>query len=545
MPITIKKNGFKYKDPDTGDYKAIDVIAETTISEQTAAIRAAAAEQITAVQNAGAGQISDVQAAGQETIASIPQDYTALSNEVNGIKSSLDVVNDFIKVTGSIESNKYIDPDGNIATADTWSVETIEAVPGAKYKITAKAFSQRYYFAFYDANNSFISGLKRTESGSGIAYDQIAVAPNNAKYLSVSFIEAEQSGRSIEKETTDSARLDRIENSVGTIENMFVKSYNELTADNVESNKYIDPDGNVSTANGWSVESYSVNPKVEYKVTAQAFVGRYYFAYYDSNDNFISGVKSSEDGTTWINEYLTEAPSNAVVLKCACVTTELNSARVFIGDDFQPINWKEKKWVAFGDSLTEQNNRTTKHYYDYISETTGISINIMANGGSGYMREQDEGTAFYQRISSVPTDADVITIFGSFNDLGGGYNLGTATDTGTNTIGGCINTTLDNLFAAYPLAVVGVVTPTPWVGYNPTNEPNNASSYVELIMQICKMRSIPCLDLFHESLLRPWDANFRELAYSKDDGNGVHPDETGHKLIAPRFKGFLDSLLLD
>ena len=33
------------------------------------------------------------------------------------------------------------------------------------------------------------------------------------------------------------------------------------------------------------------------------------------------------------------------------------------------------------------------------------------------------------------------------------------------------------------------------------------------------------------------------LAYSKDGGSGTHPDETGHKIIAPRFKGFLETLL--
>ena len=206
--------------------------------------------------------------------------------------------------------------------------------------------------------------------------------------------------------------------------------------------------------------------------------------------------------------------------------------------------WKDKKWVVFGDSLTAVNERTTKHYFDYIADETGINVVNMGDSGSGYKSEDDVSTAFYQRIGNVPTDADVITIFGSFNDLGTGADFGTATDTGTTTIGGCINTTLDNLFSAYPLAVVGVVSPTPWVNANPTNEPNRASQYCDLLEQICKNRSIPYLDLFHSSLLRPWEASFRELAYTKDEGNGVHPDETGHKLIAPRFKGFLDTLIM-
>lgn len=206
------------------------------------------------------------------------------------------------------------------------------------------------------------------------------------------------------------------------------------------------------------------------------------------------------------------------------------------------LKWKNKSWVAFGDSLTEQNAMTTKHYYDYVRDETGINITVMGVGGSGYAKG---GTnAFYNRISNVPITADVITIFGSFNDLSSGLSLGNEDDSGTDTIAGCMNTTLDNLFTAYPLAVVGVVAPTPWQSATPLSATSSASQYCALLKRICERRSIPYLDLFHQSLLRPWDASFKSLAYTKDGGGGTHPDETGHKLIAPRFKGFLDTLLI-
>ena len=206
-------------------------------------------------------------------------------------------------------------------------------------------------------------------------------------------------------------------------------------------------------------------------------------------------------------------------------------------------DWTAKKWCCVGDSLTANNIRTDIHYFDYVSENTGISIVNMGDGGSGYAKEQDLGTAFYQRISSVPADSDVITIFGSFNDKTAGLPLGSATDSGTATIGGCINTTFDNLFSALPLANLGVVTPTPWENSNPLDPTDWASQYCNLIVEICRLRGIPCLDLFHCSALRPWEASFRALAYSKDGGAGTHPDETGHKIIAPRFQSFLATLI--
>lgn len=202
-----------------------------------------------------------------------------------------------------------------------------------------------------------------------------------------------------------------------------------------------------------------------------------------------------------------------------------------------------KLWAVVGDSLTEINSRTTLHYYDYIAQETGITVYNMGSSGTGYMRHQEDNKAFYQRIVNVPVDSDAVTIFGSFNDLGGGYDLGTATDSGTTTIGGCINATIDALYNVIPAVHLGIVTPTPWDNIRPGNPEGNGEKYVGLIKDICNRRSIPCLDLFHCSNLRPWESDFLGVAYTKDEGNGVHPDETGHALIAPMFRQFLFSII--
>ena len=88
------------------------------------------------------------------------------------------------------------------------------------------------------------------------------------------------------------------------------------------------------------------------------------------------------------------------------------------------------------------------------------------------------------------------------------------------------------------------MTPTPWVGSMPSKTTCGMAKYSEAIVEICKLRSIPCLDLYHESNLRPDDENFRKLAFSKDGGNGVHPDEKGHEIIAASFQSLLERLIL-
>ena len=203
-----------------------------------------------------------------------------------------------------------------------------------------------------------------------------------------------------------------------------------------------------------------------------------------------------------------------------------------------------KKWVAVGDSLTAASTGVI-NYTNFISENLGIEMENFGIGGSGYWKRNTEEKAFYQRVSTIPIDADVVTIFGSFNDLGlegdvHGFNIiGNVSDTGTDTICGCINTTLDNLFARCPNAVVGIITPTPW--HNHYGDDVNSNKYVNALKEIAKLRSIPCLDLFSSSNLRPWDNTFKDTYYK--DADGVHPNSEGHKRFTSQIEKFISSIL--
>lgn len=259
--------------------------------------------------------------------------------------------------------------------------------------------------------------------------------------------------------------------------------------------------------------------------------------------NIVIRTSQIGDGTSTmrvVKETIT-VPFNATKLILAHITTSGYPCAYKIEGISAP-RWNGKKWVCIGDSLTEVNNRTTKHYHDYVAEQTGINVVNMGVSGSGYMQLKDSNKAFYQRITEVPTDADVVTIFGSGNDMS--HTLGAVTDTGTDTICGCINTTIDRLYAIMPIVQLGIITPTPWESCPPTVAGNKMESYANAIVAICKRRGIPCLDLYHCSNLRPWDEAFKRVAYSKDNGNGVHPDEMGHKIIASRIKSFLESLII-
>lgn len=294
-------------------------------------------------------------------------------------------------------------------------------------------------------------------------------------------------------------------------------------------------------------EKIGITPFNAYLITASAVFNNLFYAIYDKNDNLLqyeADLTGTREGSN-IQNKLIVAPYKASYIMLSQyddsgIVSSISKINTVAGGNKPYIN---KKWVCMGDSLTEKNLRSTLNYHDYIAENTGITVVNMGRSGSGYKRTQDEGFAFYQRISNVPKDADVVTIFGSGNDLKFADMLGTPTDTGTDTICGCINTTIDNLYAVLPTVPLGIISPTPWIYNQPSNN-STMCRYSEALKEICALRGIPFLDLFHCSGLRPNEKTFRELAYSKDEGNGVHPDETGHKLIAPRIKAFLDSLIM-
>lgn len=209
------------------------------------------------------------------------------------------------------------------------------------------------------------------------------------------------------------------------------------------------------------------------------------------------------------------------------------------------------KWACIGDSLTAANAATSKHYFDYIADITGITPLNMGLGGSGYMRGYDTGKAFYQRVLNIDTSIDVCTVFGSGNDLSLYGNIGEYTDTGTNTICGCINTFLDNYFSLCPTQPIGIILPTPWKTC-PTNGTNTTSQhmhdYVAKLKQIASYRGVPVLDLYWHSNLRPEDPTNNAACFYDQNldgyGDGVHPNALGHKIIASKILVFIKQLII-
>ena len=210
--------------------------------------------------------------------------------------------------------------------------------------------------------------------------------------------------------------------------------------------------------------------------------------------------------------------------------------------------WSGKKWVAFGDSLTDESINADKKYYRYIEEKTGITVTVMGKGGTGYYKTYDSGTAYGQRMAQVPADADIITIFGSVNDWhtkSANVEMGNASDTmEAGTLAGYINECIDVAIEKAPYAQIALVTPMDYHGL----PDDTLEGIANIIKAVAAYRKIKCLDMYHESgfhVDNPVFAQQFTTDYSETAESYGHPNNLAHeRLIAPEFMELLKRMLL-
>lgn len=430
------------------------------------------------------------------------------------------------------------------------------AVPVGVYGISASASAKPSNLPsnFPSSNNGLLIALDKSSGQADYATDYICIANYSRKvwfYTQYEWIEIVNTNmaNSLISSAVNNAYKYIYDYLCPDIVHIAKESYTKGSAFSTTNTQYkfLGTSGVEDVATSfpdWYVSNdITVEPFTFYYVTASAkYSGHQLYQFIDSGGNIIGYEAATSSSTLAVSDKLIYSPANAVKIRIASVNGSSGIKLYSATEKRASMKWVGKKWACMGDSLTAENIRTTMHYHDYIAQKTGITVVNLGAGGTGYKREFNNVSGFMDRVDTIPLDSDVVTIFGSGND--NIYTVGDPSDTGTDTLCGCINTTISRIFERITTCQLGIVTPTPWQGFNPADDTNWMSEYSDAIVQICKNWGIPCLDLYHCSNLRPWDADFRAAAYSKDDGGGTHPDETGHALIAPRFEAFLNSLLL-
>lgn len=443
---------------------------------------------------------------------------------------------------------------------------THNGYPCATIPVPEGAAYVRYTVRMWNANTGTVKWDASTT---------MLVAPGNAEDVKHPRI-AEISGYSVLPEEKIPTKMSQLENDAGLfcIDNCQVFGRNLVGQGEITDGYFLSPgSGNPVVAAG---SKYVTVPITDARLVTVCLGVSVYsfeasnvgaFSFLDDQKNLISCVDVADYKT--IEDYngfpcaTIPVPDGAVYVRCTILLSgkwdatntlsiscgsmeDLHQPRIVKIDGYpvcvSELEPAERKWAVIGDSLSAVNTTAAVKYHDYVAQELGLYVRNYASSGAGFT----QGKTYSAQIAELDQeDCDVITIFTSGNDCDNDPPLGSVTDTGSDTLCGVINTTLDELFALKPYTSVGIITSCPWKWFMPSTPGNLMENYNNAIMEIARRRGIPVLDLYHSSNMRPDDEGFRVKFYNENgvQDNGVHPNSEGHKILAAPIREFVRSLL--
>lgn len=217
----------------------------------------------------------------------------------------------------------------------------------------------------------------------------------------------------------------------------------------------------------------------------------------------------------------------------------------------ETVTRKNIKINFLGDSITAGVGASAKSKC-YVNQI-GLKVDTVRNYGIGstsiayQIKSSVPGRYFCNRYQEMDNDADYIVIFGGTNDYGfGDAPLGKPDDATPETFYGSLNYLYSAIMNNYPDSKIIVVTPMHMLGddnlqgYNGYKGKDVATleTYVNIIKQVAGTYSLPVIDLYSVSELNPNNPELKNTYFA----DGVHPNDSGHKLISEIILNFINSV---
>lgn len=320
------------------------------------------------------------------------------------------------------------------------------------------------------------------------------------------------------------------------IQNEYKEIYEDVPL--TQNNGFMSYTGVVTDDNGWKHFSGKCIPNFKYKVTGQSWLAIPLVMFRDGEGNVLSYFPTTQDSSvTNYKDIEVIAPINATEIIVQRMLSREYGVMKRSKITLKPsqIEKPSTKLTIIGDSLSADDSpQATNKYHKLLAQNDGYVVTNLARGGHGYKRADDGDNAFWQQANKIPSDSDIVFVFGSFNDmkyiLDGSYQIGESVDnssTQTNTIMECINKTITNIRAIKNDAIIVIASPTPWASFHPGGGANKdiAEQYVKAIRTVAHNQCCIFLDLFHESNVWSWNSGWNKI-YCTD---GVHLNDLGHK----------------
>lgn len=213
---------------------------------------------------------------------------------------------------------------------------------------------------------------------------------------------------------------------------------------------------------------------------------------------------------------------------------------------------KNKKLHALGDSITygytvagknEDGSwigaNVSKKWWEFVAERYGMSATSDAEIGRAFTKDGSMSTRFTQRVQEIPTDSDVIIVFGGTNDFNWSPNIGSIDDTSSNENGNisfysALKFVAEYLSTNFYDKTIIFMTPLPrknTEGFNGKDVNGKMLiDYAEAITKMCRCYGFYCIDLNNICDFYVYSDAWLET-YMVD---GLHPNDLGTKIYVEK-----------
>ncbi|MCC4412102.1 SGNH/GDSL hydrolase family protein [Limosilactobacillus reuteri] len=468
-----------------------------------------------------------------------------------------------VPITGQWSGYVSIQTGHNVDNDDTYYSDAIPVTPGEVYLVNGTTYFDARTVILWDTKENIVGYFPQSLTDKELDSKQafMFAIPQGAVTMYINT----KKGNGNERHLYKVKNFNRVQNAttdfVSSVVNGKQAKYQQVKLTKCNNDGYwqyqygyyqSDPTGENKVV---GYKQITVKPFETYRIKGNSYFEANLYNIYDYAGRLIKVFPNSSAENQYYDETFT-VPYNGAFLKVNQYKDgpDVSLQKVIEWHDKSMI--ADKKWVAIGDSWTAANTlgNGVNNYTNYVADRLGVTIVNAAIGGTGYVAQNGQyGDQFYNR--QIPADGDAYTIFGSFNDLYvDGFKFGDVGDTDTKSLWGGMKATMDHIWSIKDNAAVGIIAPGPWGAFNPQNGSNwdklnlkaneVGEQYISTMKKFADYYSLPFLDLYHQSGLRPWDPNFVAKYYhGTSDTDNTHPNTNGHKIFAPKVADFVDELL--
>lgn len=443
-----------------------------------------------------------------------------------------DVVNNFdvFQSKSIFEYGNYIDGNFN---------ESLFFVGDIFSKLNAKidgAYSIDFDSSIYKAVNIFLSSSGNLDSSSLIKPLQTVRGKSNILILS------RIDGKNIELNELKNIKIKKMDNEL-SLEN---GSYS------IDNNKYSNNDSEIALAKRlrsgvvWLENGTTISTNQKLSITKLQLVDNAFSV--SENINWTKSYSVTQNGYYAFTLGMTD-DSTLLSKKIIDGTLELKIIKNSTIENFESYNV-----LVFGDSITEYNYSAKDNWLKRTDKALQFaSVKNLAVGGTGIVRGGTNSWLEKLKVIDNSNQYDLILVMGNMNDFsqhGEGFTMdtiGTFEDEGNTTQYGAVKTFIKNLQEKFPTTQIGWITSQPRQYLSSDSDADNpvtSDGYLYgkksvfekangAIKEVCEDRSIPVLDLFHNSGFNIPNEQTR-LKYFYNDGNLVHPNDKGHEILAKK-----------